>query len=274
MTIVPPPTETPSAVPGAAPADEAGPGTGAQRLARPPKGLAHELVEALGAQLRNGTIKPGDKLPTESAIMQRFGVSRGVVREALSRLAASGRVQTQHGIGTFALQPDREGRFHIETPSVIELSDMLDLLELRTSVESDAAGLAAVRRTDEHLHAMRSALDDFSRHLSVVGETVAPDFRFHLAIAQATGNPYYSDLMGQLGLAVIPSTRVSSIRLDAEYREQHLQKVNQEHHDIYAAIVRRDPDAGRAAMRIHLVNSRERQRAAYGTAEPGPRDFT
>jgi DNA-binding FadR family transcriptional regulator len=234
-----------------------------QRLGRRGKGLSHGLVQSLEAQMRSGAIKPGDKLPTESAIMQTFGVSRGVVREALSHLAAAGRVQTQHGIGTFALQPAEAGRFHLESPSIVDLADMLDLLELRTSVESDAAGLAALRRTDEHLLAMRQALDDFSNHLSVVGETVAPDFRFHYAIAQATGNRYFTDLMGQLGSTVIPSTRVSSIRLDPDYRQQHLQKVNQEHHDIYAAIVRRDPDAARAAMRIHLVNSRERQREAH-----------
>jgi GntR family transcriptional regulator, transcriptional repressor for pyruvate dehydrogenase complex len=194
--------------------------------------------------------------------MQRFGVSRGVVREALSRLAAAGLVQTQHGIGSFALAPDARDPFRITGPVTIDLADMLDMLELRTSVESDAAGLAAMRRSDRHLAAMRQALDDFTAHLTRVGETVSPDFRFHLAIAEATGNRYYAELMGQLGLAVIPSTRVSSARLGAEYREQHLQKVNQEHHDIFAAIVRRDPEAARAAMRIHLVNSRERQREA------------
>jgi len=224
------------------------------------RNLTQTLVEALGEQLRSGAIRAGDKLPSESAVMQSFGVSRGVVREALSRLAAAGMVQTQHGIGTFALAPDRAGRFHLQRPEVTDLDDLLSMLELRTSVESDAAGLAATRRADAHLLAMRTALDDFGSHLSTVGETVSPDFRFHLAIAHATGNRYYSDLMDQLGMAAIPSTRMSSVRLDPQLRERHLQKVHQEHHDIYAAIVRRDPEAARAAMRIHLVNSRERQR--------------
>ena len=224
------------------------------------RNLTQTLVEALSQQLRGGAIRAGDKLPSESSIMQSFGVSRGVVREALSRLAAAGMVQTQHGIGTFALAPDREGRFHLQRPEVADLQDLLSMLELRTSVESDAAGLAAIRRSDSDLQAMRAALDDFGSHLTTVGETVSPDFRFHLAIAHATGNRYYSDLMDQLGMAAIPSTRMSSVRLDPLLREKHLQKVHQEHHDIHAAIVRRDPEAARAAMRIHLVNSRERQR--------------
>jgi GntR family transcriptional repressor for pyruvate dehydrogenase complex len=233
------------------------------RLGRQGKGLTHELVEALGGQLRSRAIKPGDKLPAEAVIMQTFGISRGVVREALSRLQAAGLVQTHHGIGTFALEPSPQGRFQLESPAIDSIADMLEMLELRTSIESDAAGLAAVRRNEDHLRDMRSALDDFAKHLAAVGETVAPDFRFHLAIAQATGNRYYGDLMGQLGLSVIPRTRVSSSWLDVEQRAQHLQKVNQEHQDIFAAIERRDPEAARAAMRIHLVNSRERQRVAH-----------
>lgn len=238
----------------------------ADRLARPGKGLTHELVEALGAQLRSRAIKPGDKLPAEAEIMQAFGVSRGVVREALSRLQAAGLVQTLHGVGTFALEPATEGRFQFQRPPQDSIADMLAMLELRTSIESDAAGLAATRRSDDQLREMRSALEDFERHVATVGETVAPDFRFHLAIAQATGNRYFSDLMGHLGLEVIPRTRVSSAWLNVEQRARHLQKVNQEHQDIYAAIERRDPEAARAAMRIHLVNSRERQRLAHAEA--------
>jgi len=239
---------------------------GGTRIGRQGRGLAHELVAAISAKLRSGAIKPGERLPTESEIVQAFGVSRGVVREALSRLGAEGLVQTLHGVGTFALESRRERRFHIDSPSMGGLDDMLDVLELRASLESDAAGLAA----------MRDALEEFGRHLTTVGDTVAPDFRFHMAISKAAGNRYYSELMGQLGLAVIPRTRVSSSWLDVERRAEHLLKVNQEHEDIYAAIERRDPEVARAAMRVHLVNSRERQRKAYaaeGQAHVGTAGF-
>lgn len=239
------------------------------RLGHPSKGLTHELVEALGTRLRERAIKPGDKLPSESRIMETFGVSRSVVREALSRLQAAGLVQTHHGVGTFALDSHSDGGFKLAGPSIDNAADMLDLLELRTSIESSAASPAARRRTEDQLREMRSALDDFAQHLAVLGETVAPDFRFHLAISQATGNRYYPDLMSQLGLTVIPRTRVSSSWLDVERRTQHLQKVHQEHQDIYAAIERRDADAARAAMQIHLVNSRERQRLAHAQRAAG-----
>lgn len=239
------------------------------RLGRRGKGLPQELVEAIDAQLKSGALAPGDKLPPESEIMQTYGVSRGVVREALSRLQAAGLVQTFHGVGTFALEPAREGRFPFQSQPSDSIADMLDMLELRTSIESDAAGLAAIRRSDAQLREMRAALDDFEQHVGRgAGESVAPDFRFHLAVAQATGNRYFAELMGQLGLEVIPRTRVSSSWLNVDQRAQHLHKVNQEHQDIYAAIERRDPEAARAAMRLHLVNSRERQRMAHASPVP------
>lgn len=227
------------------------------------RGLTHELVAALGAQLRDGTIRPGDKLPSEGAIVQRFGVGRGVVREALSRLQAAGLVQTLHGVGTFALEQQSEAGLKLE-PAAGGIAGLLDLLELRASIESDAAGLAATRRSEADLAAMRSALDEFAGQVADIGQTVAPDFRLHLAIARATGNRYFSDLMRQLGPAVIPGTRVSASWLAADQRERHLQKVNREHQDIYDAIERSDPEGARAAMRLHLVNSRERQRLAHG----------
>ena len=68
-----------------------------------PRTLALELVDSLGDRIRDGRLAPGDKLPTEAEIMAQFGVSRTVVREALSKLQASGLVQTRHGIGTFVI---------------------------------------------------------------------------------------------------------------------------------------------------------------------------
>lgn len=191
-----------------------------------------------------------------------------MVREALSRLQAAELVRTHHGVGTFALEPSSHGRALFQGSPQDRTADMLGMLELRASIESDAASLAAMRRTEAHLQQMRAALADFEQHLGAVGETVAPDFRFHLAIALATGNRCFSELMTQRSLEVIPRTQVSSSWLDAAQRPLHLGKVHQKHQDIYAAIERRDPEAAHAAMRVHLVNSRDRQRLAHGHPPP------
>ena len=104
------------------------------------------------------------------------------------------------------------------------------------------------------------------------GDTVAPDFRFHLQIAQATGNPYFADIMSHLGTTIIPRTRINAPSATHDRRGEYLSRVNREHEEIYAAIARRDAESARAAMRIHLTNSRERlrlaQEAAAATARP------
>ena len=197
------------------PATDAGAagGSAAAFVGRPrqrARGLAHGLVDDLSLKIRDGALRPGDKLPTESEIMQAFGVSRTVVREALSKLQAGGLVETHHGVGTFVLQPRPGGVFRLDPGDIATSVDVLAVLELRISLETESAGLAAARRTEEHLLAMRQALDDFERNVAVAGDTVAPDFRFHLQIAQATGNPYFADIMSHLGTAIIPRTRIAA----------------------------------------------------------------
>ena len=249
--------------------DSGGGAAGAAFAGRPRqrgRGLAHGLVEDLGEKIRSQLLRPGDKLPTESAIMQSFGVSRTVVREALSKLQAAGLVETHHGIGTFVLQPRAAGMFRLDSADLATSVDVLAVLELRISLETESAGLAATRRTEENLLAMRQALDDFERNVAVAGDTVAPDFRFHLQIAQATGNPYFADIMSHLGTTIIPRTRITAIR-NYDRRGEYLSRVNREHEEIYAAIARRDPESARAAMRIHLTNSRERLRLAQEAAQ-------
>ncbi len=249
--------------PAASPAGAAFVGRPRQRA----RGLAHGLVEDLGEKIRNQSLRPGDKLPTESAIMQAYGVSRTVVREALSKLQAGGLVETLHGVGTFVLQPRPGGVFRLDPGEIAASVDVLAVLELRISLETESAGLAASRRTDEQLVAMRQALDDFEHNVAVAGDTVAPDFRFHLQIAQSTGNPYFADIMRHLGTTIIPRTRISAIRTHEGGGAPYLSRVNREHEEIYAAIARRDPESARAAMRIHLTNSRERLRMAQEAAQ-------
>ncbi|CAB3865539.1 FadR/GntR family transcriptional regulator [Achromobacter anxifer] len=229
---------------------------------RRPRNLAQGLVDSITERIRGGEIRPGDKLPTESEIMREFGVSRTVVREALSRLQASGLVETHHGVGTYALEPSGGNDFRVDPADIATVRDVLVLLELRICLESEAASLAAARRNQAQLHEMRRALDAFRSALDTSGDTVTPDFQFHLLVAQATGNRYFADLMSHLGSAIIPRTRINSAKFAHEDRAAYLERVNLEHEDIYGAILRQDAEAARAAMRTHLSNSRERLRRA------------
>ena len=235
---------------------------------RRPRTLAQGLVEQLSAQIRDGRLAPHTKLPTEGQVMQAYGVSRTVVREALSRLQAAGLVATRHGIGTFVVGPGAEPAFSLGPQQLETLRDVIAVLELRISLETEAAGLAAQRRNDEHLAAMQAALDAFQSSIQQDSDAVPPDFQFHMEVARATGNRHFTDLMTYLGAMIIPRTRVNTPRHAPEGRLSYLQRVNGEHENIFAAIRNRDADAARAAMRTHLSNSRERLRRTQ-SAEPG-----
>jgi DNA-binding FadR family transcriptional regulator len=258
VSIAPDP-DIPEPAPGlAAPVERVGGG-----VRRRSRSLAHDVVEGIGAKIHARQLKPGDKLPTEAEIMQSYGVSRTVVREGLSRLQAAGMVETRHGIGTFVLEPRPAQVFGIDPADVATAADVIAVLELRISLETESAGLAAQRRTDEQLAEMRAALDAFEANVvGGSGDAVSPDFRFHLAIAQATGNRYFADIMSHLGATLIPRTRINSSRVAREDLPQYLRRVNREHEEIYQAIARGDAESARAAMRVHLTNSRERLRRA------------
>ncbi len=225
-----------------------------------PRGLVTEIVDSLAASIREGHLLPGEKLPTEADIMARFDVSRTVVREALSKLQASSLVETRHGIGTFVLAAHDAGNFKINAENFATVDDVIAILELRISLETEAAGLAAQRRTTENLQAMSTALQAFEDAINLDSDGVPPDFQFHMEIARSTGNRHFADLMTYLGTMIIPRTRVNTTQNAPEGRLKYLQRVHAEHDSIYSAIKNQDAEAARAAMRTHLSNSRERLR--------------
>jgi DNA-binding FadR family transcriptional regulator len=224
--------------------------------------LAQGLVDTLGDSIRNGRFAPGEKLPSEAAIQRKFCVSRTVVREAISKLQAAGLVETRHGIGSFALAAGDPAAFRIAPEQFATLRDVIAVLELRIGVETEAAGLAALRRTDANLREMRAALDAFAAAVEEGRDAVALDFQFHAEIARATQNVHFTELMTTLGPRIIPRARLEDAQPSDDARRAYLRWVNREHESIYTAIAARDSEGARAAMRTHLANSRERRRRA------------
>ena len=235
---------------------------------RRPRNLAMRVVDALADRIRDGSLACGDKLATESALMAEFGVSRTVIREALSKLQAAALVQTRHGVGTFVTHGGVDSAvFRIRPDQLETLHDVVAMLELRIGVETEAAGLAAQRRSDENLASMRRALLAFNQALEAGRDAVGPDFQFHLEIARATQNPHFSTLLQSLGTATIPRSRLHPADASADERLVYLRRVNVEHGSIVEAIENQDGEAARAAMRTHLANSRERRRRAAQLAK-------
>ncbi|GAA1152894.1 FadR/GntR family transcriptional regulator [Kribbella jejuensis] len=218
-------------------------------------GLAYQVVEDLKQRILNGEIAPGEKLPGENSLVEEFGVSRTVVREAVSRLQAAGLVETFQGRGSFVLEiPERTAGLR----AVRSHRDVLELMDFRIGVESEAAGLAAARRTAHQLQGIARALDEFRRVGDDPARSVEADFAFHLKVAVASGNRFYADLINDLGpmMIMLPRTRLNPVYEMSD--PDHLTRVVHEHENIHAAIARTDPESARAAVRVHLANTRRR----------------
>ncbi len=231
--------------------------------------LSEKVVASLSEEIRRGALRPGDRLPTEVAMMKQLSVSRSVIREAISRLQAARIVETRHGVGTFVLAPQNDAPMRLPTADLSNMLDAMAVIEFRMDVEAASAALAAKRRTDQNLRQMQLALERFEAELERGStDTLAHDIEFHLHIAQASGNRYFVDVLSQLGRSVSPRTRLGSAEIAELDQIDRLRSVLDEHRWIYHAIERQDPDDARAAMRVHLSKSRERLQQAHDTSHP------
>jgi len=228
---------------------------------RPRDSLTAQVLRDLTARIERGELKPGGRLPTERELMAAYRVSRTVVREAISSLRASGRIETQQGRGAFVRSPPVSFRYALDASDLAKLGDVLHIMDLRIGLESEAASLAANRHSAAQLNDIHAALRRLETDITSADTSVASDVQFHLEIIRATGNAYFIDLFKQLAPLMIPRARVDLFKHDRKAKVQYLQLIQQEHAQIYQAIARRDAEAARAAVRLHLANSRERLRA-------------
>lgn len=227
--------------------------------------LSQRLYREIGDRISRGEFTAGDKLPTEKQLGLSYGVSRAVVREAISSLKADGMVRAQQGIGVFVLGA-RPVPYPVTRPKFENLKEAIDLLELRTCVECEAAALAATRRTPEQLELAMEAIEGMDKAVSAGSSATDWDTKFHRAIAAMTANPQFQILFDMFGEQLLPRTRFGVNIDDAEAMRAYLARVNVEHRAIQTAILRRDPETARAAMRMHLSNVQGRLRAAFAAS--------
>ncbi|MCY1160220.1 MAG: GntR family transcriptional regulator [Citricoccus sp.] len=225
------------------------------------------LVDHLRRRIVNGELAPGHKLPSENQLVAEHGVSRTVVREAMTRLQAEGLVHTRRGSGSFALTPPSGLGAGMSVPHEVPASSVterLDLIDYRVAIESEAAALAATRRSDASADAVTRAERDFAERARAEipaqpAELLGLDFAFHRSVAEASGNPLLLEALDVLGPAMIAMPRA---RLDQSGEEADADRrsavVAAEHAAVAAAVVAGDALAAAAAMRSHLRNSARR----------------
>jgi GntR family transcriptional regulator, transcriptional repressor for pyruvate dehydrogenase complex len=222
-----------------------------------PRGLTHELVARLTAEITGGNLAPGARLPTEQEMIATTGVSRTVVREAVAALRAEGLVITRQGVGAFVADHPRRP-FRIEGAELHSLREVIEVMELRTGLEVEAAGIAAERASPASLRRIGDAYAALQQAIAGGASGVDQDFAFHRSIALATDNPQFARFLEYLGRFIIPRQTVRVAAEAPAERHAYLTRIQKEHFEILGAMRSHAAQAARTAMRRHLLNSRKR----------------
>jgi len=229
----------------------------AARLKQAPS-LSATLVAKLRQEIGSKRLEVGARFPSDAEIAAAYGVSRTVVREAVSALRAEGLVSTQRGRGSIVASSVPSQRFGISQEEVDSLDDVLKVYELRSALESEAAALAAQRRNKSDVQAITTCLKNLDKAVASGQEAIQEDIDLHLAIAMATHNDYFPRLLGSFSTLFIARRRVRSDLSEPDKLRAYLDMVQSQHHQIVAAIVEGDPATASAVMRKHLDGSRYR----------------
>ena len=210
--------------------------------------LFEQIVQQVEDSILQGQLKPGDQLPAERDLAQRFGVSRTAVREAVKTLREKGLVEAYSGRGYFVTNGT--------SPAMRQSLDLMirinpqegsaNLAELRLVLEPEIAGLAATRIEEQLLTTMREAVAVMARNLNDPDAYVEADLDFHLALAEAAGNPLILSLLDSIvGLLRDQRSRIFNVDGGPERGQYH-------HKRILRAVEQGEPDLAREAMRAHL----------------------
>ena len=212
------------------------------------KTLQKEIISKIRDLINYKNLEPGDKLPSERTLSEKFGVSRSNLREAIQRLEFYGLLKSRPQSGTFiadigpvAMKGMLKDILGLESPEFKCLVETRILLELKT------VRLAALRRTEEDLAQMKDALDAYSAKVMKGQDAVQEDLLFHLSIAKACGNSTLHTFM----LIITPGIITNFEKYHVCDEDQAFKGI-QEHNAIYEAIKSQDPKLAKEKMKVHF----------------------
>lgn len=211
-----------------------------------PRRLYRQIADQIRTLIRNGEFMPGARLPPERDLARDLGVSRPSVREALIALEVEGLVDVRIGSGIYVRKlPNGDARDGADA-----LAGPFELLRARHVIESECAALAAKAAKRSQLRSLEATLDEMDAELAAGRTPLPADRRFHLSIAEATGN---GALVHVIKLLWDERTSPLFKRLEHHYDSPDLWKsAMSEHRAVLKSIAARDPDAARVAMQRHL----------------------
>jgi GntR family transcriptional repressor for pyruvate dehydrogenase complex len=222
--------------------------------------LYEQIVQQVEESIQKGNLKTGDKLPAERDLAEQFGVSRTAVREAVKALREKGLVEAFPGRGTFIMESTSH-TMRLSLDRMLKTSPgegSKYLAEVREIIEPEIAAMAATRAEADDLATMRESvtvMDDAKKEPEAYIEA---DLDFHLALAEAAGNPIILSLIDSI-VGLLREQRMGIFQVDGgpERGQYH-------HKKILEAVEHRDPAGAREAMKAHMRQVREDSRRAPG----------
>ncbi|PRY24240.1 GntR family transcriptional regulator [Aliiruegeria haliotis] len=220
-----------------------------------PGTLSDQIYERILSAISDDTYPVGSKLPTEHALCEEFGVSRPVLRQALRQLREDDVIQSRQGSGSFVKR--RPEGAALDFAPVGSIADIQRTFEFRAAIEGEAAFLAAERRTEDDLKAIRAAIDELDRCIRENLLGVDADEMLHAAICRASDNQYFVAARASMRENILTGMSLTR-NLSLTKTRQRLDLVQNEHYQIVDAIERQDREMARRVMREHVENARKR----------------
>ena len=216
------------------------------------EGLFDEMLD----RIRSGQWKIGEAIPSERQLMEEFGVSRIPLRESLSMLRALGVLDTGHGRKSIVRQIDANmlGRLFPLMLSMESEQTYEHVFEMRLTLESRTAYLAALRRDEDDLARLEELLATFRRQVELgIAESIETDLEFHLQIARSTKNPLFPLLLSPL------ASYVTYVQAEVLKNAPNRRLRALEYHEVITEAIRdQDPDRARGEMETHMRYSAHR----------------
>jgi GntR family transcriptional repressor for pyruvate dehydrogenase complex len=221
--------------------------------------LSEQVAAALEQRIREGALKPGDKLPSEAQLVEQFKVSRTVIREAVSQLKSLGLVVSRQGYGVLVQEPAFKP-LSFDPAYSASVEAVVQMAEVRRVLEAEAAAMAATRRSEQDIATIHAAVQELAQAAASGQGGVEADLKFHRSIASAAGNPYLLATLDHISQYLRSAMQVT--RANEARREDFFTQVQNEHQAIVKAIEQGDAARARKAAAAHMDNAIRRIRAA------------
>lgn len=213
--------------------------------------LTERVIQQLRGEIADGVFPVGARLPTGKQLAERYGVSAAVIREVTEHLRSQGMIESRQGLGSTVRSRVSDSGFRLAGNA--DVTDLAAIFELRIDLESAAAAMAARHRTGEDVSRMAALLDAIAARIDDAEHGVEPDIQFHIAIATATHNPYYLQLLQYMNLQLHHAVRTA--RVNSSRQPGLPAQVHAEHVAIFDAIRARDAELARQRATEHLRNA-------------------